>query len=1265
VDVGPLLERIGAENMDWDPGAVDPWFGTSMLVALWAESGELNADLTRLRLCLGLSGDVQLIDNGQIEGEVTPLVTLGDRPLCAPRGTSGKRCDGIEGCPSTDVSACDSADLAEPLGYFQLNAPPEADRTLDPRRTCNLIRKARGSNASSNLNAVALSNTLSPGNVAALADRLGWEARLGGYSAVTIDEVPVFTTGHWNQSSAPTAWPCGEYSYPDIDPAADGHRLPCNGVSSGADSLFCSSLPSCTDAAQRAQLNHRLLDAVLELKRGSLNRVALPAKVSLHEEHIDSVRRVSGPGGITIDEARVAGSAGAAGVLFAYSGVGAGTVWRDDGSGQYSLAADITGWTDTFGILRINSMDPVHSLYRDLAGLSRSFPGTDRYWSAFVDPFGVGSGTTYLGGMSERLDGILVGAARLELDGLAVGPKPAARTLMDAVELACELLTRNDEAMGCDPTVVPYVDSNNLAEAERYIGCLGERVLRLGATVLFQNIPAAAKNALQRGSGEGSFPTLTGQIGSSVVRLRQHLIAVADTSHAVAQEVGFLADDAEAFRLAVTRARNQGETAARVGELEADIASSVAQATCAGAVASAMMAGTGIDPAAPARLAIGGANAAIQCALSFEQASLQGELAGVQADLDVTNAMLSIEQAIVAFRSATRTRARTLSELRSGLLQSIEAIDGELTEFDRLRRQAQRLFYRAVFLATDTAESKVSDALNARRDGLRSRYERALHNARLMAFVAKRALEQRIGMHLADLRVDLPLVEAPAKWESTVCTLDGIDFDAVVAEGTGASYADGFIGDYVGKLERFIESYRMTYPFHEGDDTAVISIRDDIQRVRGECEVETGNLLRRSGDLAPGPFGAPWVADQCAVDIDGLPLQPCISAATTLDPPPFPSPVPGFGWAPPFDVEFGTDGQHECGDPQDPCGFISRSSVTDMANSSALAQTVQLQAGHYLLSWYELGPKRPLQVVYSDGVTDSVEPAIGNASVDPETGWWRRFSTFEVPRTQDVKIRIAQTTTEAKRTVGALMLEDISLLPVSKLNEGVTAEPPAMLPAPYIGTGDTTTRLLPECEDTFGQRFRSSNWERKCIWLCGDGYSSSCGAAGGQQACYWETTFDLSQWAIERGGILLSSGFARGNFNYRIESLGFNFVGTDVRQCSSSSLPSTCYGGGFVPYSLIHHGPYYVRNHMGADFKASLFTGRIEHARGLATERYLTNPFSQADMGLMDQFLRRELRGRPIDGQYVLRVWEEPGVSFEGIQDVQLILKYRYWTRFN
>ena len=50
---------------------------------------------------------------------------------------------------------------------------------------------------------------------------------------------------------------------------------------------------------------------------------------------------------------------------------------------------------------------------------------------------------------------------------------------------------------------------------------------------------------------------------------------------------------------------------------------------------------------------------------------------------------------------------------------------------------------------------------------------------------------------------------------------------------------------------------------------------------------------------------------------------------------------------------------------------------------------------------------------------------------------------------------------------------------------------------------------------------------------------------------------------------------------------------------------------------------------------------------------------------LMSGYMRKELAGRPLDGTFVLRMWEEPGVNLEAVQDVQLVLNYRYWTAFD
>jgi hypothetical protein len=42
--------------------------------------------------------------------------------------------------------------------------------------------------------------------------------------------------------------------------------------------------------------------------------------------------------------------------------------------------------------------------------------------------------------------------------------------------------------------------------------------------------------------------------------------------------------------------------------------------------------------------------------------------------------------------------------------------------------------------------------------------------------------------------------------------------------------------------------------------------------------------------------------------------------------------------------------------------------------------------------------------------------------------------------------------------------------------------------------------------------------------------------------------------------------------------------------------------------------------------------------------------------------LKPEFRGRPLDGGYRLRIWDSPGLMWNRLEDVQIILNYRYWS---
>jgi len=157
----------------------------------------------------------------------------------------------------------------------------------------------------------------------------------------------------------------------------------------------------------------------------------------------------------------------------------------------------------------------------------------------------------------------------------------------------------------------------------------------------------------------------------------------------------------------------------------------------------------------------------------------------------------------------------------------------------------------------------------------------------------------------------------------------------------------------------------------------------------------------------------------------------------------------------------------------------------------------------------------------------------------------------------------------------------------------------------------------------------------------------------------------LDTAAIETGISPLSSKFARGNFNFRNISVALNVAGTGVIDCSRSPT-SGCYTSAYLNYSLEH-----VANDIPIlDYKneAKIFDfgiGAINGAKALTAERVITQPISSADQGLLGQpqFTKTELGGRPLTGTYRLRIYDQPGLVWENVDDIQIVLNYRYWSR--
>jgi len=222
-------------------------------------------------------------------------------------------------------------------------------------------------------------------------------------------------------------------------------------------------------------------------------------------------------------------------------------------------------------------------------------------------------------------------------------------------------------------------------------------------------------------------------------------------------------------------------------------------------------------------------------------------------------------------------------------------------------------------------------------------------------------------------------------------------------------------------------------------------------------------------------------------------------------------------------------------------------------------------------------------------------------------------------------------------------------------------------PNEFFATDDDTLRMADHCEDTDGDTFRGAHWKYGCEYFCPAGAGNDCQEYARRselpKQCYWQANFHISQDDIESGKLIQNGGFAKGNFNYRHNTIGVNVVGNQVKNCELSTLPSTCYANNFLQYTLHQDPPYRVRNWDGQAYYASLNPGRIQQGHALVAERYLTNPLSSADRNLMQDYVQEQFRGRPLEGNYTLRIYDTDALDWSKLEDVQLVMNYRFWTR--
>ena len=554
-----------------------------------------------------------------------------------------------------------------------------------------------------------------------------------------------------------------------------------------------------------------------------------------------------------------------------------------------------------------------------------------------------------------------------------------------------------------------------------------------------------------------------------------------------------------------------------------------------------------------------------------------------------------------------------------------------------------------------------------------------------MAFIARRAIEFRLGVDMKDMRDELFLVPPPGEWADDICTMRGMDYDALSGrdrirgpgdEGDGGTSADavgtedwdtwngrfvgGYVGDYVRMLRLFVESYPMDFPFADGTDTVVLSLKDDLREaVTANCDRASYNLLYRTEDVGAGrgDGGGGWQWLNRGEEALG---PPCCSNES--------------GTASVCVARLDGMGADSAGRLSRTSGFVVPSTPSgmycDAGEEPAVAQTVAglVPGRRYALTWWlanqEVGGSGRVDYRVEVRPGDGSSPVVGggfNAAALTRVGL-----DFVLPRTTNtVEIRVYPSSAPAgggPLPSGTLQIGGFQLEEYGESPSGFGTEVAEAARAYEAIEGNRFLRDAP-CSDVDGWVFRSG-FRRECFCEGSPhGICTSADFAAGQGTCAWVIPFEVTLGGIEDGSVLPSAPISPHNFNYRMESLGVNVVGTNVRHCEGSSSPETCWGSAYLPYTLTQSGTVSVRNYSDQPEPFIMPGGRIEHAKALAAEVVLTNPPTSSHQALMQEYTKDELRGRPLNGNYVIRIWETQEMDWTKVQDIQILLRYRYWTR--
>jgi len=836
--------------------------------------------------------------------------------------------------------------------------------------------------------------------------------------------------------------------------------------------------------------------------------------------------------------------------------------------------------------------------------------------------------------------------------------------LVDGLELAClaaRAATGGCDTMLADPPAIESID--DVEQLAALVRCGADAVESSLEGMALADLPEALTPALRRGSSSAA--ELQGSYGETAAAIGASLQDVIRHAHVAAQEVRDASVDMELLRLRIRNLDLEHE----LGDLQLNISAASDGLASAGKLASAVSAlqrlkdiGSSGAVVASGAAATGGTALVFSAALEFASAATRQVGLSLQRGIRDDIVDVNKREELLRATASLLDRLDRVDATLLGLRGSMAELDQQTSSLDRTRNEARRLLNQLALVQAEgnTQRVVIDAAMAARINTLQIQYEEALAVAKRETLLAARAIEQRIGEPLMFME-DSPLffgedIDPPSTWVPRICSMTGIDYEAIreeVADGDpkdfvpldyGHEFADEYVSHMVERLEGLLlASYRHDSPFTDGRQELLLSVQYDLLDLWETCDYFGDNLLTGSVDLGHG-WQPGCDASEC-VAVQGHEL-PGAAVAAAWDPR---SPYETLATT----IEVADGGGVPAG-----------------VGSPVLHQEVVLEEGSHTLSWYERhcrpeceatlhacfcddggeptgGPSPVVPRAYRVDDDAAVSIPLGSVVCDAPQGWRRCWVVFDTE------------VDAAPHHVGFTLVG---------ANEAVVGAPQLVaddIPRGFFATDDTLSQPIGICPA--GPDALLDQFQRGTEYYCPDSLGLDCetriaeDASGLPQRDYWELTVPISPDRFESGELGERSGFPSGNFNYRFGAVGLLAYDPERLVGCPPDAPATYECGRDLDhfyFSIDHDGPYRIRNHDNDVYEANLFRGRIQSGQGTITEEPGALPLEPGAV-----LWRDELRGRPFSGSLTLRVYEDPRIVWEAVDDLLLAVELNYWTR--